>query len=656
MKEKTHRLYQFNGFQLEVDEGVLRKGRETVPLTPKAFDTLVVLLEHRGRVVEKEILLNEVWADTFVEETTLAQNIFTLRKALGTFEDGRPVIETVPRRGYKFVAPVSELIGSEELVIVERSTRTAITSERQIHDSGELPAQNDETAVGKFQARKGKSRIAAFFGTFNARLLTAGILLLAVIAVSYFWVNSFQTQKNAKTPAPMVGSIAVLPFQPIGEQSREEKLGLGMADAIIIRLSQLQKIPVRPTSSVFRYVEQPAQNTADAGRDLGVDAVLEGTVQRDAEQVRVSVHLINIKDGKTLWAETYNEKSNNIFALQDSISNKVAQSLALKLTPQQWKSLEQRVTNNPAAFEAYQLGVYFWNSRTKENLNKAANYFEKAVALDPKFARAQAMLADTYHLLGYYGFADSAEMYEKSRLAAEQALALDDSVAEAYIAVGAVQASAGDFEKAQASLERAVALAPYNSTARLRYAWMLFRLNKKEQAVNEMRLAQEYDPLSAVSNGALCNLLTYRQNFDEAVKSCERSYELAPESANRLRLAYAYLYVGRTAEAVKLAETEVEKSGRTLDSLGALGYFYAKSGRRAEAAKIFNQLKPETAKNAGLFLDLSLIAFALDKRDESFEYFQKAYEKKLVKVVSFQNDPMWKDVHADSRFVKLMEE
>jgi DNA-binding winged helix-turn-helix (wHTH) protein len=134
MKEKTHRLYQFNGFQLEVDEGVLRKGRETVPLTPKAFDTLVVLLEHRGRVVEKEILLNEVWADTFVEETTLAQNIFTLRKALGTFEDGRPVIETVPRRGYKFVAPVSELIGSEELVIVERSTRTAITSERQIHD------------------------------------------------------------------------------------------------------------------------------------------------------------------------------------------------------------------------------------------------------------------------------------------------------------------------------------------------------------------------------------------------------------------------------------------------------------------------------------------------------------------------------------------
>jgi TolB-like protein/DNA-binding winged helix-turn-helix (wHTH) protein/Tfp pilus assembly protein PilF len=654
MKEKTNRFYQFNGFQLEVDEGVLRKGRETVPLTPKAFDTLVVLLENRGRVVEKEILLNEVWADTFVEETTLAQNIFTLRKTLGTSADGKPIIETVPRRGYKFVAPVSELIGSEDILTVERRTRATIISGQPVDANGEMPLAGDKTDAATVKAEKRKSGVLEFFGN-RARLLAFGFLLVAITAVSYFWVTALQTRKTADAAAPTVRSIAVLPFQPIDEQSREEKLGLGMADAIIIRLSQLQKIPVRPTSSVFRYVEQPVQNTAAAGRDLSVDAVLEGTVQRDAEQVRISVHLINVRDGKTLWAETYNEKSSNIFALQDSISNKVAQSLALKLTPQQWKSLEQRDTNQPEAFEAYQLGVYFWNKRTEESLNKAASYFQRAVDLDPQFARALAMLADTYYLRGYYGFSDSSEMYKKARVTAERALALDDSIAEAHIAAGTVQLSSGEFEKARQSLERAVALAPYNATAHLRYGWILFRL-KNEQAISEMRLAQEYDPLSAISHGALCNLESYRQNFGEAVKACERSYELAPESVTRLNLAYVYLFAGRTADAVKLAEMEVEKSNRKADAFGTLAYFYAKSGRRAEAEAIVRQLKPEAGKNAGLLLDLSLITFALGRKDESFEYFQKAYEKKLVSVMSFENDPMWKDVHEDERFVKLMKE
>ena len=649
MKEKTNRLYQFNGFQLEVDEGVLKKDDDTIPLTPKAFDTLVVLLENRGKVVEKEILLNEVWADTFVEETTLAQNIFTLRKALGTSADGKPVIETVPRRGYKFVAPVCELTCSEEIVIVERNLRAEITRDEKIYIGGENERRKVETSAPDVKTRK-----SSIFSGSRMRLAAAGFALIAGAGLFYFWFNSSQTQKTAS--ASPVKSIAVLPFQTIGEQSREEKLGLGMADAIIIRLSQLQKIPVRPTSSVFRYVENPAQDTAAAGRDLGVDAVLEGTVQRDAEQVRVSVNLISIIDGKTLWAHTYSEKSSNIFALQDSISNKVAQSLTLKLTPQQWKILEQRVTKKPEAFEAYQMGVYFWNTRTKENLNKAADYFKKAVELDPEFARAMAMLADTYHLLGNFEAASSSEMYEKARVTAEQALALDDSIAEAHIAISAVQGNSRDFEKSRQSIERAIELAPYNSTARIRHAWILFRLKNREQALGEMRLAQEYDPLSTVSNGALCSLQIYEGNYSEAVRACERAFELAPEGATRMRLAHAYFYAGKTEEAIKHAETEVKKNDRNFAALGSLGYFYAKSGRRADAEAIVSRLKTEEAKNSSVLVDLAVLSFVLDRKDEAFKYFQKAYEKKLLRVSSFENDPMLKELHKDSRFVDLMAE
>ena len=652
MKEKTNRLYRFNGFQLEVDEGVLRKDDDPVPLTPKAFDTLVVLLENRGKVVEKEMLLNEVWADTFVEETTLAQNIFTLRKTLGTSADGKPVIETVPRRGYKFVAPVCELDGSEPPAAAS-AVREAEIIDEKIEETFENHLSGADSAAER--VRRETPGAGKFF-TRRARLASAVFALIAGAALLSFGFNNYRAQEKAAVFVSPVSSVAVLPFQTIGEQSREEKLGLGMADAIIIRLSQLQKIPVRPTSAVFRYVEHPAESTTAAGRDLGVDAVLEGTVQRDAEQVRVSVQLISIKDGRTLWAQTYHEKSSNIFALQDSISNKVAQSLALKLTPQQWKMLEQRVTEKPEAFEAYQLGVYFWNTRTRENLNKAADYFKKAIELDPQFVRARAMLADTYHLLGYNEFADQSEMYEKARVTAEEALALDDSVAEAHIAVAAVQANAGDFEQARRSIERAVELAPYNSTARIRYGWILFRLKNRAQALVEMRLAQEYDPLSNVSNGALCSLQIYEQNFAEAARACERAFELAPEGETRMRLAHAYFYAGRVEEAIKHAETEVRKNNQNLDALGSLAYFYAKSGRRADALALASRLRSEAAKNPSVLLDLTVLSFVLDRKDEAFEYFQKAYEKKLVKTASFNNDPMLKELHADRRFVDLMAE
>jgi tetratricopeptide (TPR) repeat protein len=237
-----------------------------------------------------------------------------------------------------------------------------------------------------------------------------------------------------------------------------------------------------------------------------------------------------------------------------------------------------------------------------------------------------------------------------------KAIALDESVAEAHIAMAFIKFTPDGAQDAARSIERAIELAPYNSTARVRHGWILFRLGKPEEALGEMRLAKEYDPLSPVTNGALCNALTYRENFAEAVKVCEKAAELAPNTAdNRLSLANAYFFNGNTDDAIKQAKIQAENGENKLSALGSLGYFYAKSNRRDEAEAIVAQLKPEAAKDAGLYNDLTLIAYALGKRNESFEYFRKVLQHRVLAMNLFYIDPVWKEVRCDPQFIKLLE-
>lgn len=668
--------YNFDNFCLDLEKQQLLKNGEAVLLTHKAFQTLHILVQNFGQIVEKEDIYKELWADSFVEESNLTQYVYLLRKTLDKNPAGISYIETVARRGYIFTAQVEKVsapkfvpetipeisLSQDKLHLPHTAANGIAESERTARPHvAHLPLAANGRTENLIEKKNGNLNGSALHvektdrQPRTARLLPLALLLVVFISlVSFGLISYFQKGNLNPEVAPFKGSIAVLPFRPIDEESNNAKLGLGMAEAIITRLSKLQQIPVRPTSAILRYIDQPASSLAEAGRELGVDTILEGTVQREGERVRVSVQLISVADGKPLWAERFDEKyTNNIFALQDSIASKLAESLALKLTPQQWKLLRERPTNNPEAFEAYQLGVYFWNTRTKENLQKASLYFQKAVEIDSHFAQAYAMLADTYNLLGYYRFADREKMYEKSRTTAARALALDDSVAEAHMAMAFVQPD----EEARPTLERAIELAPYNSTMRVRYAWLLFRDEDAERAVTEMRLAKENDPLSPVTNGALCNMLFYQENFPEAVKVCEKAVELGPKTAdNRLALANAYFFNGNIEEAISQAKIDIETDERKYSSLGSLGYFYAKLNRRSEAEAIANQLKPEAEKDPGLYNDLALINYALGRQDDSFAYFQKSYKKKAVPILSMRTDPVWKEINRDPRFAQLIKE
>jgi DNA-binding winged helix-turn-helix (wHTH) protein/TolB-like protein/Flp pilus assembly protein TadD len=668
--------YEFFDFRLDVEKQQLLKNGEPVQLTHKAFQILILLVQNSGQTTKKEDIFARLWSDSFVEDGNLTQYIYVLRKALGQTPDGQSYIETVPKQGYRFTL-------QPEQISVVRTTPTE-PPELDSNQSNEIngfaadreapeksseanllqPAVYDESEEDASGA-DAASEFARFpdeAATVKHRRLSQIVIIAAVLCLFFGLIGAaavYYTQsQTSETSETGIKSVAVLPFKPIGEKIDKEKLGLGMADAIITQLSRLQQIEVRPTSAVFRYTDQPSTNPVETGRELGVDAVLEGTVQWDGERVRVSVHLIQIYDEKTLWTETFHENSSDIFALQDTISRKIFTALSLRLTPQQERVLAEPGTNNQNAFQSYQVGIYFWNRRRKEDLLKAVEYFQQAINYDPNYAEAYAGLADSYSMLAFYGFADIPEMNEKSRIAAKKALDINDSLGVAYLALGNTEIIDNNFSKAKELLERAIALSPYNASAHQRYGFVLLALERLDDGLQEMRLAQKYDPLSPVINKALCNALVSKRTFSEAVGYCERAVELSPDTpGNRPSLAYAYFYNGKYEDAVDQMNLFIKSGGSVIEASGSLAYFYVQSGRIAEAEKIYQRLKKEIDREPFIAVDLAVIGFALGKKNEALGYFKKGIElnksNPSMRVILFF-DPSLDGIRADPRFARLI--
>lgn len=677
--------YEFFEFRLDLEKQQLLKSGQPVQLSHKAFQILILLVQNSGQTTKKEDIFEQLWSDSFVEDANLTQHIYVLRKVLGRTPDGQSYIETVPRQGYRFTLRPEQIFAAKHQS-TEPSFEVDDNSLVEINDFS-LPESESGEAIkdGRFE----KSKPAILNGNNGSKILSfndtgetltpgaksqvkiervkkkrrylvviAGLFLLCGLVVGA--VYYFRQKTHQITSAADIKSIAVLPFKPLGSEVDKEKLGLGVSDAVITKLSNLQKITVRPTSAVFRYADNPPQNAVVAGRELGVDTILEGTVQCDGVRVRLSVQLIRVSDGKPLWADSFQEKVSDIFWVQDSISAKVASALSLNLTPQQEQILAERPTNNAEASQAYQLGVYFWNRRKKEDLLKAVEYFQRATELDPNYARAYAGLADSYSMLAYYRFADVDEMKGKAKITAEKALSLDDSLAEAHIALAlAYIIKKENLSKAQELLERAVALAPYNASARHRYSWILLTNGKLDEGVREMSLARKYDPLSPATNRAYCSVLIMQRNFTDAVTQCESTIEIYVNTPNSRRaLARAYFFSGRHADALNQLEIQIKTGAKEeiIAARGELAYYYAKLGRAAEAESIYAELKKGFATEPQQAFDLTLIAFALGKKNEALRYFKemmKFSETIPDTQLSFAYDPYWDELKADPQFAPL---
>ena len=586
---------------------LLREGRP-VPLTPKLFDTLLALVERSGHLVEKAELMELVWPATFVEESNLSSNVSLLRKALGGADDGRPFIETVPRRGYRFAAPVRVLergaaLDDRDEFVVRRLTRARILAHEE---------ETDDDARRLHGARSHLSLPAA--------------------------------------DAPP-RSLAVLPFALINPGAGDEYLGLGLADALITQLGNTGHLVVRPTSAVRRYAD-PDRDSAAVGRELGVDAVLEGTVQQAGGRLRVTVQMVGAQAGVSLWADKFSAPFTDIFEVQDSISEQVARALAPRLTGADRRLLRKRYTENAEAYQSYLRGRYFWNKRNLEGFRKAVAHFRQAIEHDAAYALAYSGLSDTYAMLASWGEPPPREVMPLARAAAERALEIDPELSEAHASLGNVLYSLWHFYESEAALRRAIELNPNYATAHNRYAQLLVSLERFAEAEREIVRAHELDPLSPMVTTAVAGPYLYSGRYEEAVAQYGRALELDPDFIPALfSLANALAQLGRHAEALAASARAVAVSGRHPLIVAAHAGLLATAGRVEEARRELDALLSSGA--AVLPFSLATVYARLGDDERALACLERAYEERNTHLNDLNIELEFAPLRRDPRFRDL---
>jgi DNA-binding winged helix-turn-helix (wHTH) protein/TolB-like protein/Tfp pilus assembly protein PilF len=633
MAAQTNQIYEFGPFRLDAVERVLLRDGRPEPLTPKAFDVLLMLVESNGHIVEKDELMNRVWAGSFVEEGNLKVAVSTLRKAIEADAGDRRFIETVPRRGYRFVASVKEVPRESTELVVREQTTASIT----IEQSEESEGQEQEKALTAAKRKNG----------FRAQ---AAIACLAVIGLAvtglYFWTNR-------TAPGQQMKSIAVLPFKPVAADARDESLEMGIADTLITKLSNIRNLTVRPMSSVRKY-SGLEQDAVLAGREQRVDAVLDGSIQKAGEKVRVTVRLMSMTDGATLWTSQFDEKFTDIFAVQDSISERVAETLALRLSHDERILLTKHYTENTEAYQLYLKGRYYWSKRTYEGIKKGIEYFQQAIEKDPRHALAYADLARSYKASSYYGIFPPSEAQPKSKEAIRKALEIDKTLAEAHMVLATIlESSDWNWQAAEAEFKVAIELMPNDATAHHLYGLFLERRGRLQEATVEMAQALKLDPVSLIINKNVGDPFYYLRHYDEAIEQYRKTLELDPNFfLARLWLGKSYEQKGLYKEAIQEFQN-AQLSEDAPSILGALGHVYAVLGNRVEAEKTIKKLKALSERYVAPY-HIAIIYAGLQKNDEAFEWLEGAYQARDEWLLYLKIDPSLDSLRSDLRFEDLL--
>jgi DNA-binding winged helix-turn-helix (wHTH) protein/TolB-like protein/Flp pilus assembly protein TadD len=626
-------IYAFGNFRLDVSKRLLFCGGEPISLTPKVFDTLVCLLEHHDKVLGKDDLMSAVWPDTVVEENNLGQNISKLRSVLGESPGDHRWIVTLPGRGYRFVGAVTLLSSEEEI-------------SRRVGLPGPAPEQNPSATAGLSLPKQATRGFRARFGYF----VIAG-LLMALLAVSAVY---FLRLRNSTSAHSTVESIAVLPFKPLVPESRDEALELGMADTLITKLSNSTNLIVRPISSVRRYggIEQ---DPVAAGRELAVDAVLDGTIQRWGNRIRVAARLVSVRDNKTLWADQFDRGFGDIFDVQDSISERAAAELLPRLTGEQKEALAKRYTENAAAYDLYLKGRLFWSKRTPEATGKAAEYFQQALQQDPTYALAYAGVSDCYRTLPIMSDVPSRQAFPKAKQAALKALELDNNLAEGHSALAYVEYFfEWDWAGAEREFRRAIEINPNDPLAHLGYAHLLSTLGRRDQALAEIDHAITLDPLSPFVVTIKGELLFHAHRYSEAIKEVNKALEIEPNFwIGQIVLGESYERLGNYEQAIKSLRIAAQSSGGITQATSLAGYVYAVSGQHEQAEQALQTLRITSQTRYVPPYNFALLCQGLGNSDQALTWLEKGYEQRDVHMAFLPVDSKWDTLRSNPRFIEL---
>ena len=627
------KTFFFGDFELDIEKRFMLKKGQAIALNPKAFDLLLTLVENRGAVLSKDELLEKVWGNQFVEENNLKVHISTLRKIFGEKKNEHRFIVTVPGKGYKFVAEIHSGNEEKELVIENHSSSRVIVEKE---NDGRLESEIDKCR--KLPERTNRRWLVALF-----------ILGIFAFGVAGF----FLWRENGKFADASVKTIAVLPFKPLAVNDRDESLELGMSDSLITRLAGLRQITVRPISAVRRYTGLE-QDAAAAGRELEVESVLDGSIQRADERIRITARLVRVEDGVTLWTETFDEKFTDIFAVQDSISQKIIGALALQLSGKERNQLTKKYTANTEAYQLYLKGRYFWNKVTPEGFEKSLEFYRQAIDIDPNYALAYAGLADSYNLLGSYGVLPLKESHPKARAAAEKALEIDGELAEAHTSLAAVIADYyWDWAAAEKHFKQAIALNPNYPVARNWYSQHLSRMGHLDESIEEAKRAQTIDPVSPSANAHLGLALYRARRYDEAIAQLKKALEIDAGAFDaHIIMGFVYIQQGLNEEAIAEFQIVVKLSKRNPSMLALLGYAYATAGKRDEAQAILKELNEQ--KQPVSPFETAMIYIGLGEHDEAFDWLEKAYNERAWQLGFLKVEPIFDPLRSDSRFTDLM--
>jgi TolB-like protein/Tfp pilus assembly protein PilF len=589
MIEQEKNTFAFGPFRLDVKERVLLRGSKPVFLTQKVFATLLMLIENAGHIVEKEDFIRVLWPHTYVEEGNLAQNIFKLRKVLGKNRLGKPYIETVQGRGYRFLGIVN---------------RSPVTSAASVSPSRE-----------------------------PVKMLS---------------------EKEGDSDSRRIKSIAVLPLANTSQDEKVEYLSDGIAESIISSLSRVPQLRVMARSSVFLY-KGVEVDPKQVGRELQVETLLTGRVLELNERLVVRVELVDTSTGWQIWGEQYHRSLTNIFEVQEEIAEAVSEQLSLKLTGEQKCQLTKRYTENLDAYHLYLKGRFLWNKHEKNSLRKSVACLNRAIKLDPNYALAFAGLADSYQRLSNLNLPPLRAL-PKARAAAAQAVALDDTLAEAHCAWGWVKMFYDhDWKAAERELKRAIDLNPGTAIFHQRYASYLTTQGRLEESLYETRLSQDLDPLSLQNAVNLASILSLMERHGESIDLLQQTLELDPNyRTTHYALGCAYRRQRNYAAALEQFEHLRCMEGDSDLALGSIGHLLALTGDRAGAGSILSELRAMGQRRYVSPYSLAIVHIGLDNKEQAFDWMERLYQDCNDWLVWLKVGPEFDTLRSDARFDSLL--
>lgn len=629
MHDPSGRL-RFGVFEVDLGACELTKRGLRIRLQEQPFQVLATLLAKPGELVTREELQRKLWAQTVVDfDHGLNKAINKIREALGDSAENPRFVETVARRGYRFLADVTPI--------------DTATDRRPDPKTGELVAPADSHRIGLTDAGAPPTRL-------HRTRVWMGFGLTLVLAASLSWI--FYSQKHS---SPKIRSLAVLPLESLSGDASQDYFADGMTDALIADLGQISALRVISRTSVMTYkrVRKPLPEIA---RELNVEAVVEGTVMRSGERVRITAQLIQVPDERHLWAQSYEGDLQDALALQNNVARAIAGEIRVTLNRREEAALETSKKVNPAAYDAYLKGRYFWNKRTGEGLKKAVDYFDRAIATDPDYAKAYSGLADSYALMGdwEYGILSPGEAFPRAKAAATRALALDENLSEAHTSLAFIlDLYDWGWASAEKEYQRALALNPGYATAHHWYAWHLMVMGRNEEGISELTKAESLDPLSLIISADLADALCIARRYDESVQQSQKTIAMDPYFAvAHYQLGQALEQRKKHAEAIAEFRRAIELSGGNTTFESNLANAYAVSGRKEEAMKIVKDLESRRSRDSSTDSNIALIYVGLGDNARAMMWLDKAYQARFNPSILLR--PVFDPLRSDPRFQDLL--